>query len=318
MEDIDHLTSLTLTRYLPRLSSHIPNSKKPSSIPFDQTKPAQPNPKKIHGRHTIRANLPGRSRSDLYRVEGHIVDYQDVFLDRSWNFPKLKIDAQRLKKANAPYITGKLLGKRQSWLMKPHHIPVLRELVKHRVSGFYCCDYCDDKNRDLSETARKAMLEENLRERRRIAGDKSWRLPFEDERDGRRVFGNWWMRMMEEFEANQTPTVEGEIGDCEAVQRVGFGFEDIVKGEGQWEYQIQVKPRKRGRERGRKGEGRIRDTSPATSEEWVGAEDLGDSWALVMVAVENGSRSSDSVSYSILTPTSESVSDQWEVLSEGV
>ncbi|KAK4180920.1 hypothetical protein QBC36DRAFT_2174 [Triangularia setosa] len=317
MDNDDHLTSLTLTRYLPRLSSQIPSPEEPFSIPFDQTKLVQPNPKKIYGRRTLRAGLPGRSRADLHHIKGHIVDYQDVFLDRSWSFPKLNTDAQRLKKANAPYNTGKASTMRQGWLMKPHYIPVLKKMIRSRSVGFYCCDYCEGKKRDFFEDARKAMMRENLIEGRRIAADKSWRLPFEDERDGRLVFGEWWMQMMEEWETNQTPAVEGEAGDREAVQRLGFGFKDIVRGEGQWEYQIKVKPRKRGRGRGRISQGGTKDTSPTTSEEGVESEDLGNSWALVMVAVENGSRSSDSDSHAMLTPTSGSVSDQWEMLSEG-
>ncbi|KAK4201704.1 hypothetical protein QBC40DRAFT_347631 [Triangularia verruculosa] len=314
--DDDHLTSLTLTRYIPRLSSQVPSPEEPSNIPFDQTKLIQPNPKKIHGRNTLRVNLPGRSRACLFRIESHIPDYEDVFLDRSWNFPKLRNDAQRLKKANAPSKSVKPSGSR--WFIKPHYIPVLKKMVKTRSVGFYCCDYCEDKKRGFFEDARKAMVRDNLNEGLRIAEDKDWRLPFEDERDGPLDYCGWWMGKMGQIMADESRPVEGAVGDCEAVQRVGFGFGDIVRGEGQWEYQIKVKLRKRGRGRGKGSQDGTRDTSPSTSAEWVESEDLGNSWALVMMAVEDGDRSSDSHSYAMLTPTSESVvSDQWEMLSQG-
>ncbi|CAP65221.1 uncharacterized protein PODANS_5_4585 [Podospora anserina S mat+] len=319
MENHNHLTSLTLTRYLPRLSSQIPHPEEPSNIPFDQTKLVQPNPKKIHGKNPIRVGLPGRNSQDLYRIQSHISDYEDVFFDRSWNFPKLKTDAQRLKKANQPYAYRKASSMRSGLLIRPHYIPVLEKMFKTRCSSLYCCDYCEKMKRDFFEEGKKAWTRDNLIEGREIAADKSWRLPFEDERDGRLVFGKLWRQLVEEVEAGQSLAVEGSVGDCEAVQRVGFGFEDVVRGEGQWEYQIKVKPPKRGRGKGRSSQGGTRDTSPTTSEEWVEGEDLGNSWALVRVAVETGSgnRNSDSDSYALLTPTSESVSDQWEMLSQG-
>ncbi|KAK0669205.1 hypothetical protein QBC41DRAFT_320479 [Cercophora samala] len=263
--------------------------------------------------------MPGRTAQDLYRVETHISDYEKIFFDRSWNYPKLKTDAQRIKKANEPYTYRKASSLRQGLLIRPHFIPVLEKMFKSRYSSFYSCEYCESKTRSSAEERRKEWMRDNLIEGQRIAADRSWRLPFEDERDGRLVFGEWWAQMMEEMEVNQNLAVEGPVGDCEAVQRVGFGFGDIVRVDGQWEYQIKVKPRKRGRGKGRGSQGGTRDTSPTTSEERIEGEDLGSSWALVRVAVETGSRSrsSDSDSYAILTPTSESVSDQWELLSEG-
>ncbi|KAK3983842.1 hypothetical protein QBC44DRAFT_386208 [Cladorrhinum sp. PSN332] len=253
------------------------------------------------------------SRSKLYTAENRFGHYEDLWLDRSHNFAKLRTDAARMRYINLDPKTGQPHTERRA-RFKPAYLSYLKAMDKYRLPTLYRCDYCEDRKRLGAEGERRERAKAEVREG---LEEVFWGWDYDDVDDGDDYKVVIREREEEEEEERARKVREQEDRWEEGEVPGGFGLGDLPQ-RGEVVMKAGRKKKKNGRgDRLREVKSLDELSSSACSWSFVGDGDLESvdgsrlGRCLHRLVVEDGETSSDD---DLLTRTTGSDIGHWEVL----